>query len=877
VEACGRITLKESCSLRQQVGREDELNTVLKGLKKKICSIEICAAAAAAVILACTLWVSPITGVANNGDYGRIMTPAGLGFITNSRFVNLDRYFKIGKQDFVFRPGKSYISSHLLPVLGAIRLNERVFSREILDIRFLGVVYSGIFILGLYLLARNGKTGRRGPDLFYGALLVLILCDTGYVAYFNSFLGEAAILAFFLLMMGILPTVVKGRRISAAAVLCFSVSAVLFIAAKQSNVPLGIFIALFVLSLLLVDRRRGIIITVCISAVLLLGSTFFLYFSAPDSMERITRHQTVFYGILKDSPTPEEDLEFMGLPKSLAVLKEASYYDSGLPIASDSELLEKEFYSKINFGTVLKFYLYHPSRFLEKLEVTARNSMMIRPPYLGNFTFEDTGERLGFSRVFSLWSTFKKTYMPASLLFVAVFFFSYLFALFYQYGKALKAKEWPGVLRLNGFLLLWLMGAAQFAIPVLGDGEVDLAKHMFGFNLCFDMMLISAAVWTLSKGATLLGKIKRKAGLERAIWVDLILLCVFTVMLTADSAGRGGGRQSGNAGGGSEGPARISANRPAAEKIEMVLADGPATGEAVRISADGLATKGAEGASPNGLSKEGVAGAEGVPGVPEISSGKPAEVGIGSYLKFGRYGGEELVWQVIYKDQQGWLMLLADKIIGFKAFDAASDRNANPERRTFGSNCWGTSTLRTWLNSADKTVNYGLWPPNAANVWEGRNSYGEEPGFLYGFTEEERKAIKTTSHRSILSTFDMKLKDGGETYYFWTNSIPLLVQNYDAAYYQITEDKVFLPDVKELKEYVYDNRLKCKRLPTVHAAKSPGVGADRYSDYWLRTPYATRPSFVRYVGSDGYVYHKDAYYGNMGVLPILCIDGPGSG
>lgn len=776
------------------------MNAIFTWIRKKVCSIELYAAIAAIFILIPILLISPITGVANNGDYGRIMTRTGLEFITDSRFVNIDQEFKIVKNDFVFEEGKSYFSSHLLPVIGAITLNKIIKSRETFDIRFLGIVYSGIFVLSIYLLAIGGKIRNKVLNIFYAILLVLIFCDIGYVSYFNSFLGEAATLVFFLLMLGIMASIVKSKKISVLAILCFFISAILYISAKQSNVPMGVFIVLFGLSILFVDRRRKIVVTLCISSIILLGLTFFLYSSAPASMEMITKHQTVFYGILKDSPTPEEDLEFMGLPRSLAVLKELSYYDPGLPIASDSDLLKKEFYNKVNFGMVLKFYLYHPQRFLEKLEVTAQNSMMIRTPYLGNLRFDNTGERFSFNNRFSLWSTLKKTYMPTSLLFVAIFFMLYLLVLLYEYIKSFRLKKGSHyVLQINMFLLLWITGAAQFVIPVLGDGEVDLAKHMFSFNICFDLMIISAVIWSISNITVLFQKHKLKPWALPAILSGLILIFSAAIMFEMVSIGN-------------------EERKQAASTREI---------------------------SP--------------------------KADIGDYLKFGRYGGEDIVWQVINKNKNE-IMIMADKIISFKPYDVIRSNDSNPDRKNFGSNNWGTSALRIWLNSAAKTVDYGLQAPNKANVWKGRNSYAQEPGFLYEFTDKEKNAIKTIAHKSIISTFDIDLKNGGDTYYFWTNCIPLLIQNYNNAFYQNVEDKVFLLDVKELKEYVYDNGLKYRKATTANAAKSLSVTPGQYVNYWLRTPYATRASFVRYVGSDGYVYHKDAYYGDMGVLPVLCVD-----
>lgn len=62
---------------------------------------------------------------------------------------------------------------------------------------------------------------------------------------------------------------------------------------------------------------------------------------------------------------------------------------------------------------------------------------------------------------------------------------------------------WADSLRPKVFaeLFAWigLIGAVSFVIPVIGDGEADMAKHLFLFNVCFDMMLAAALLWLVRK------------------------------------------------------------------------------------------------------------------------------------------------------------------------------------------------------------------------------------------------------------------------------------------------------------------------------------------------------------------------------------------
>ncbi|MNC62237.1 hypothetical protein D3C75_1122420 [compost metagenome] len=39
-------------------------------------------------------------------------------------------------------------------------------------------------------------------------------------------------------------------------------------------------------------------------------------------------------------------------------------------------------------------------------------------------------------------------------------------------------------------MLLGLIGLFSFLVPILGDGRADIGKHLFLFNVSFDMMAV---------------------------------------------------------------------------------------------------------------------------------------------------------------------------------------------------------------------------------------------------------------------------------------------------------------------------------------------------------------------------------------------------
>ncbi len=265
---------------------------------------------------------------------------------------------------------------------------------------------------------------------------------------------------------------------------------------------------------------------------------------------------------------------------------------------------------------------------------------------------------------------------------------------------------------------------------------------------------------------------------------------------------------------------------------------------------------------------------------PVFGAVSAANISEGAYVQFGRYNGAPILWRVINKDPSKGLMLFSERIISLKSFDAFGDTvdgRGGVARGYFGSNYWEKSNIREWLNSEDTLVSYSQQAPHSSNVFQGYNGYANERGFLNYFTQEERNIIIPVTHRSIISEVDAQVRDGGNTRHGYDHRVPYAIANYDDAYYKNVTDKVYLLDVKELKEYVYDRGFEHTKKPTELAVNAsdyrPGsFNANNYWHYWLRTPDAGSSYNVRYVYRDTYVgYVYGASNGTMGVAPALNI------
>ncbi len=228
-------------------------------------------------------------------------------------------------------------------------------------------------------------------------------------------------------------------------------------------------------------------------------------------------------------------------------------------------------------------------------------------------------------------------------------------------------------------------------------------------------------------------------------------------------------------------------------------------------------------------------------------------IAVGNYIKFGTYKinpassievGQDIIWRVIKKEDKNAdgkqdLMLISDKIITAKAFDASGGTEG------FGFNYWPTSNIRDWLNSSATAGNV-VWSHAApTKSWNNYNNYSTRAGFLTNFTTLERGKIMTVSLTTPTTT---------QTY----NGVPV-VKN---------DEKVFLLLQSEL------SLLLSAGYTNYDAQVTPKAIDDGYqsSGYWTRGPYVNDERFVYFRTVSGLLNFEIASNGGMGVRPALYLN-----
>jgi hypothetical protein len=450
----------------------------------------------AAAVLTWLLLVDPVIGMADNGDFQRIMGTVGLTYSDPAMSFE-DKFFGWFIREFSLKGLGlgGYVSTSLVLVFLGRGLSSIFLHNGMFDMRFLAVIYMGLFLLGTWLLIRYNKRQSPWVNVIMAALFVFMFADVGYSAYYNSLFSEPVSFVFLLTTLGFAIALVRKEQVSLPILVGFFVSAVFLIGAKVQNAPVGVLLTLLCLRFTFLRGEWQWRKRIRWYAAVLFVASVAIYFSLPKEIKIINEYQTVFYGVLKDSEAPAEDLKELGLPEKLAVNAGTNYFEQA-PIPQKDPVFAQEYHPSFSHLKVALFYLKHPVRFYEKLETAAENGLTIRPYYLGNYE-ESAGKPSGaVSYAFSGWSEFKRSFLPNKLWFIALVFIGYYAVLIYQYLQCFWVKD---RIYLEIWAIVGLLGIFQFVTPIIGDGEADLAKHLFGFNVSFDLMLWASAVWILDQ------------------------------------------------------------------------------------------------------------------------------------------------------------------------------------------------------------------------------------------------------------------------------------------------------------------------------------------------------------------------------------------
>lgn len=439
------------------------------------------------------LFVPPLIGLADNGDFGRIMLPNDLrherqrdpndyfGYF-NNRFDRL-QYYNESKGDLK--------STQSIIIKAAMGLDD-LFSHDAkFDIRFLAIICLAVLALGIYWFVEviGGMLDNKIFMYAMALVAVVIFGDIGYTAYFNSFYGEGIAYPFLLLSVASLLRFSMDKEAKIRYIVVFFISSVIFIGAKNQYSLNGILCFLILGSwLLLKVHNWKKALTVVLGGVLL-GFSIWMYFQIDEKIYLISKYHAVTRGVMLFEPDVQTVTQKIGLDEQFALLSGAIYLDKTPVIDPKDKMLLSDFYSKYDVFSITLYYLKNPDAFSKIMKLGLKNSLAIRPEVIGNYT-RDSGRRYGErTNFFSLWSYIKEHCIPNSAQFIYFFLIICLSMTIirfirYRNAGASQLAYYSEIVMLYAFLT----GFSQILISFIGAGEPDLKKHLFLTTVTWDIL-----------------------------------------------------------------------------------------------------------------------------------------------------------------------------------------------------------------------------------------------------------------------------------------------------------------------------------------------------------------------------------------------------
>jgi len=463
----------------------------------------------AALIIAFVLFRFPQPGVADQGDFDRVMTTSGLTLLQEDKLnPDFNRFYDYTVTDYQIKTNiitgvLTIIGSSIGYVIALISYVCKLLGSNVFKTQYLAFVYGGLYISAMILILRKIDIKSKVKLIIVSLAIIFVFLDGNYLLWFNSLYGEPMMIITLTLFIGAVLNYINHKYVEKSNdrlirnIVYVLGSAFLFLGSKL-QVSTSLPFLVIILVKILWDNKRLISKKTLIKLVVLLAIVIMYPIQLNmmnKGISKDTQYNSVFNGVLKGSETPEQDLIDMGLNPEMAVeAGKHSYLDKSeyVKYIPSTQITEDEFYSKMSNGKLAKFYLTHPKRLIEGMEYTSGKAF-ITSTSLGKYSRTFSEEPVRQFNRFTTWSTFREKYFPAKLWFVVSI---YMLIAIVSITGFFKNKKNDSIK--NKIMLLWVVmciGAIQFPMPFVGNGQADTAKQLYLFNFVFDILLVVLVCW----------------------------------------------------------------------------------------------------------------------------------------------------------------------------------------------------------------------------------------------------------------------------------------------------------------------------------------------------------------------------------------------
>lgn len=473
--------------------------------------------------------VPPFIGIANNGDFERMMSPVGLSYPQNI-WENDETHYEYTwhwvTNNYIFSNPTDNGWHQVFEVFPqiAILLSNKIQNGHF-DIRFMGMTNAFFYVLSLYMVFLLIKRiNGRWKYLILGAA-VLVLGDSYILQYFNSFYTECGTVTFTLMLwcMQIYGFLELGRLESWKKVLFFIIYfcvAIFAILSKQQDI-LCILPLIIISYLLFKCCDIGMMYRWIWMALLVI--TIGMLFKSNDAGGNITAFNVISCDFLPNSENPELRLKELGLSDDETEIVMGEIGKNAFSATYDWKMLDNRFNRKAELQILAK----EPIIMGKMLQKRCRNLFI--DTTLGNYTKDSgaiEGEKTTESRI---WYTFKNRLYNHSLWFYSLVILTSIVLTVI----GLQGYSRYGIRRelLYVFLMLPISNVIRLISVILGDGSFDDIKHFYFINFEFDIIFITSIVILFIITRYYIKKMKIDEVVKTFILNHCKIAMIFTFML----------------------------------------------------------------------------------------------------------------------------------------------------------------------------------------------------------------------------------------------------------------------------------------------------------------------------------------------------------
>lgn len=433
------------------------------------------------------LFAEPLHGYSDNGNFQLLMATNDIYQLKGSQVgYTIQQY---GLMRFYNQVHLDQLSSQSVVIQIAVWLNRLCFSRDLFDIRFLGGVYYGLYLGSVWLFV-NGLVGhaRRFRNYALAGITTLVIADSAFTLYFNSFYPHALTFILVLYVVGLFLSILRYKKENVWYTLAFFIASYALLMVNEANGLLLVPLTLMGIGILARPSGRWIHGTaVCFLGLLMLVG----WMSANNQTSEVTqmnKYQAMTQGRMLATRHPERISQTTGIDPQFTLMKGQSYYPNGYTaLQPESRYAKRHFSSRYNLTWLITSYIAAPKQFVKLLNMSARNMLLIRPRLSGSQSLKSGVQPFHQSNYFSIFSHILATFYPRKYAFNVLLAIALSIIYGIDYFRYLKAhNRWLAnrfwlVLGLLSFIIL----APPMIIVLYGTG--NFATHLMPVALCLSL------------------------------------------------------------------------------------------------------------------------------------------------------------------------------------------------------------------------------------------------------------------------------------------------------------------------------------------------------------------------------------------------------